>query len=270
MPDFSQHQIIINSVRLNYYRTGSGPAVILVHGLTDHALYWSALARALAADYDMVMYDSRGHGASDPSPTDYRLETLAGDLATLVGSLGLVRPAVIGHSMGASTASIAAATHPGLFRAIVLEDPVWRSVTPEGTPDMATVQMGWRADLLTMKAMDRAALLARVRGESPGWSDEDYEQWVDSKRAVNPDALSVLPSFARIWPDDVRAIDCPLLLLTGEPERGAIVDPGAAEIVRQLQPEARIVRINGVGHQVRREGFATYLREVREFLRQVP
>lgn len=270
MADFTQHQIIINTVRLNYYRAGSGPTVILVHGLTDYALYWSALARALATDYDVIMYDSRGHGASDPSPTDYHLATLAGDLATLVGSLGLVRPAVIGHSMGASTASIAAAANPGLFRAIILEDPVWRSATPEGAPDWGMLRMGWHADLLSMKALDRAALLARVRGESPGWRDEDYEQWADSKVAVNPEALGVLPSFQRMWPDDARAIDCPLLLLTGEPERGAIVDPGAATIVEQVHPNARIVRLSGVGHQVRREGFETYLREVREFLRQAP
>lgn len=266
MPEFAQHRITVNHVSLNYYRAGNGPPVILVHGLTDYALYWSALARALARDYDVVMYDSRGHGASDPSPTDYSLDTLAADLAGMIGSLELTRPAVIGHSMGAATAAIAAAVNPGLFRAMVLEDPPWRSAVAADAPDMAAVRDAWRADLHMMKSMEYAALLARGRAETPGWSEEDYRQWADSKIAVNPAALDVLPSFQRMWPDDVRRIACPLLLLTGEPERGALVDPGAEAIIRQIQPGARIARLSGVGHQVRRGAFDSYLREVRAFL----
>ena len=267
MEHFTSRDLHPGNVRLRLYRSGHGPAVVLVHGLTDHARYWAPLARALAGEYDVIAYDARGHGLSDPSPNGYHLDLLAADLAALVEALGLMRPAVIGHSMGASTAAIAAATHPGMFRCVILEDPPWRSALPTNMPDMATTRTLWREDLLAMKTMDDAALLARYRAESPGWSDEDYALWVESKKAVNPDALDVLPSFVRLWPEDVRRIDCPLLILTGEPERGALFDPGAEQIVRQVRPDAQVVRIPGAGHQVRREGFVAYLETVRRFLK---
>ena len=267
MEHFTSHDLHLSDVRLHLYRGGHGPAVVLVHGLTDHARYWAPLARALAGEYDVIAYDARGHGLSDPSPNGYHLDLLATDLVALVEALGLTRPAVIGHSMGASTAAIAAATHPGMFRCVILEDPPWRSALPADMPDIATTRAVWREDLLAMKTMDDAALLARCRAESPGWSDEDYALWVESKKAVNPDALDVLPSFVRLWPEDVRRIDCPLLILTGEPERGALFDPGAEQIVRQVRPDAQVVRIPGAGHQVRREGFVAYLETVRRFLK---
>lgn len=268
MENFNQYALSINGVRLNLYRGGQGAPVVLVHGLTDHARYWMPLARALAADYDVIAYDARGHGLSDPSPDGYHLDLLADDLVHLIRTLRLVQPALIGHSMGASTVAIAAATNPGMLRCVVLEDPPWRSVLPAGMPDMATTRDMWRSDLLAMKAMDDAALLARCRAESPGWSEEDYMLWVESKRAVCPEALDVLPSFVRLWPEDVRQIDCPILILTGEPERGALFDVGAEQIVRQLHPGADILRIPGAGHQVRRERFTLYLEAVQRFLQQ--
>jgi pimeloyl-ACP methyl ester carboxylesterase len=154
-----------------------------------------------------------------------------------------------------------------MFRCVILEDPPWRSALPADMPDVTTTRATWREDLLAMKTMDDAALLARCRAESPGWSDEDYALWVESKKAVNPDALDVLPSFVRLWPEDVRRIDCPLLILTGEPERGALFDPGAEQIVRQVRPDVQVVRIPGAGHQVRREGFVAYLNAVKRFLK---
>ena len=267
MEHFTSRDLHPGNVRLRLYRSGHGPAVVLVHGLTDHARYWAPLARALAGEYDVIAYDARGHGLSDPSPNGYHLDLLAADLAALVEALGLMRPAVIGHSMGASTAAIAAATHPGMFRCVILEDPPWRSALPADMPDVTTTRATWREDLLAMKTMDDAALLARCRAESPGWSDEDYALWMESKKAVSPDVLDVLPSFVRLWPEDVRRIDCPLLILTGEPERGALFDPSAEQIVRQVRPDAQVVRIPGVGHQVRREGFVAYLEAVQRFLK---
>jgi pimeloyl-ACP methyl ester carboxylesterase len=268
MTTWTPKDITIYGVRLRYYRTGgAGRPLVLVHGLTDHSLYWSALARALADEHDVIMYDSRGHGASDPSPDGYALTTLAADLAALVRALKLDRPAVIGHSMGGSTAALAAAENPGLFRAVALEDPVWGGGAG-GSVDMEAVRAQWEAQLLGRKGRDRAALLAEVRGESPNWSAEDYELWVDSKLAALPAALAVLPTFVRDWPADARRIDCPLLVLTGEPERGAIVDQRSEQAILAAKPDAKVVRLSGAGHQVRRERFDAYLAEVRRFLAQ--
>jgi pimeloyl-ACP methyl ester carboxylesterase len=61
------HQGVIETdrARLRYFRSGGElPSVVLVHGFTDSALYFTRVAEALATDYDVVAYDARGHGIS--------------------------------------------------------------------------------------------------------------------------------------------------------------------------------------------------------------
>jgi pimeloyl-ACP methyl ester carboxylesterase len=108
-----------------------------------------------------------------------------------------------------------------------------------------------------------------VHSLAPGWTDEDYELWAASKVAVRPEALDVLASFARPWVEDARRITAPLLLLTGEPERGAIVDQAAEAALRVVRSDVRFVRLSGTGHQVRRECFADYRDEVLRFLARI-
>lgn len=267
MREWQSGDLRVNGVRLRYHRSGGGlPPVVLVHGLTDHGWYWAALARALAPAYDVVLYDARGHGESDPSPSGYAVTQLAEDLVGVADALGLEHPAAIGHSMGGVTVAVAAATHPGRFRRIVLEDPVWSDPAASGAWDPAAVIESWRAQMLQRKQTPRAELIAAQRETQPGWTDEDYELWADSKMAVIPEALEVMPTFARDWLEDARRIDCPLLVITGELERGALVGPASEAALRQVRPDARVVRFTGTGHQPRRERFTSYRDEVLAFL----
>lgn len=85
-----QGDITTNGLRLHYYRSGGGARpLVLAHGLTDHGLCWAPIAAQLAADYDIVMYDARGHGRSDQPATGYTYDQLAADLAGLIQALKL-------------------------------------------------------------------------------------------------------------------------------------------------------------------------------------
>ena len=56
---------MVNGLKLHYTRTGGAkPPVVLAHGFSDDGLCWTPVAEALAADYDVVMVDARGHGRS--------------------------------------------------------------------------------------------------------------------------------------------------------------------------------------------------------------
>jgi len=54
-----------DDVDLQYYRTGDGPPVLMAHGMYDSGRRWVPLGSDLAADYDVIAYDARGHGHSD-------------------------------------------------------------------------------------------------------------------------------------------------------------------------------------------------------------
>lgn len=82
----------------------TAPAIVLVHGWSQHHLCWSRqTGSALAGDFRLVTPDLRGHGASekpdDPAAYD-RSEPWAGDLAAIIETLGLKRPLLVGWSMG--------------------------------------------------------------------------------------------------------------------------------------------------------------------------
>jgi pimeloyl-ACP methyl ester carboxylesterase len=93
---------------LAHERIGTGPALVLIHGITEHREAWRPLIAPLAEQYDVVAVDLRGHGDS-PIGDAYDPLTLATDVYETVTSLGLSNPLVIGHSLGGVVASAYAA-----------------------------------------------------------------------------------------------------------------------------------------------------------------
>src|ERR1700694_4237700 len=104
MADWFSGDLAANGIKMHYYRTGGNkPPLVLSHGATDSGLCWTRLARALESDYDVILPDARGPGLSCGPPSGGASSDRAADLAGLIDALGLTRPAVGGHSMGAAT-----------------------------------------------------------------------------------------------------------------------------------------------------------------------
>jgi N-formylmaleamate deformylase len=114
--------------RMSYHRTGGDlPVLLLAHGLSDNGLCWTRVARALEPHFDIIMLDAPGHGCSE------RIDAVAqddhgADIAAVIHRLGLERPAVLGHSVGATSMALFANRFPELTSKIVLEDPVFMPI----------------------------------------------------------------------------------------------------------------------------------------------
>ncbi len=113
--------------RIGYDVAGSGPLVVLVPGMGDLRAGYRFLAPGLrAAGYRVACTDLRGHGDSDATFTSYGDEETAGDVIALLGELG--GPAVVmGNSMGAGAAALAAAERPDLVSGLILAGPFVRN-----------------------------------------------------------------------------------------------------------------------------------------------
>jgi len=113
--------------RIGYEVDGSGPLVVLVPGMGDLRAAYRFLAPALRkAGYRVASTDLRGHGDSDVTFTSYGDVETAGDIVALIEELG--GPAVVvGNSMGAGAATLAAALQPGLISGLVLVGPFVRN-----------------------------------------------------------------------------------------------------------------------------------------------
>lgn len=254
-----------DGVNLHFHRTGSGdkPAVAMVHGFSDDGLCWTRVARQLEADFDVVMADARNHGRSGRGPGGP--DELADDLAHLIESLGLDRPALIGHSIGARTVADVAAARPELVSRIVLEDPPWRAgETGTSDKDVDKRQQAFLAFLNSMTDMSDDDIVAGGRKTNPGWHDDEFPAWAASKQRLGPDAVEALAPTD--WRASVAEVKCPALLIHGEPERGGIVTPEIADEIVTLNPLISKTQIIGAGHNIRREGLDAYVDAVRRFL----
>jgi N-formylmaleamate deformylase len=262
--------IEVNGLRLHYTRTGGEkPQVVLAHGFSDDGLCWTPVAEVLERDYDVIMVDARGHGRSAGPEQGYNPEDMAGDLAGVIAGLGLHRPALLGHSMGAATALLLAGTRPHLVQAILLEDPpswwVARSEPEPGAERRAQI----RAGMIELKRKTREELIAAQRAASPGWSEAELGPWADAKLRFSFNALGHLGPGTVDWQAILRRITCPALLITADPALGSIVSEEDAAAIEALVPQLRVAHIPGAGHNVRREQFARYVDVVRAFLIEV-
>lgn len=264
MPNWSSDFVTTNEIRIHYHRTGGNkPPLVLAHGLTDTGLCWIRVAQVLEQDYDVIMVDARGHGYSDAPQTGYSPLDHAADLAGLVGALGLEKPALMGHSMGADNVAALTANYPDLAGYIILEDPPWE-VDSDSIPP-AEIRKEWWQQLADYKSMTREELSARRKLESPTWNDVEFDPWSEAKMLVNPNVLQFIGS-PRNWRDTVPQITCPALLVTADPEAEAIVTPEIARSVAETNPNIQIIRLNGAGHNIRREQFQPFVDAVKTFL----
>ena len=104
--DWPSGEVEVTGGRLAYHRTGGkGPPIVLSHGLSDNGLCWARLAEALSPDYDLILLDARGHGASSrPGEAGISPDMPGRDIAEAIRALGLSGVIAMGHSMGAACA----------------------------------------------------------------------------------------------------------------------------------------------------------------------
>ena len=273
MLTFQEGFVPTNGIHIHYYRStppGDAPTLVLLHGVTDNGLCWARVARALNADYDLILVDARGHGKSDAPESGYSAEDRAADVAGLIEALKLDRPVLVGHSQGAETAIAAAGIYPASLRAVVLEDPPWPGRYWGSTPEERAERAAeWRADILKQRGMSHAELVALGRKNNSTWNDEELELWANAKLEASPYLVGFVGAPRRRWTDYLRQAQCPILLITGDPQRGAIVNPRTIEEAKLYWKQGRVAHIPGAGHSIHREQLDAYLDALKPFLTEV-
>lgn len=256
----------------------TAPPLVLLHGLTEAGACWPDAVAGWAHDWRVLAVDLRGHGRS-PRFTDAELadtcRTMVDDVLTVLASLttppdappdGAARgPAavVVGHSLGAALAALAADRRPDLVRALVLEDPP--PPAPRGAATVDDERAAFVADQHAF--LDRfvdgpGAEEARMRTDSP-WSTAEIHEWALSKplvdrRMIEHLRLDLAPGDS--WLRLLDRLTVPTLLV-------APLDGDMAPDPRSLtNPRVRVETLPGVGHCVRRDDSGAYHALVDPFL----
>jgi len=272
---WTQNDLLVNGVRLHYYRTGKGDKrpLVLVHGFSDNGLCWTPVARDFESEYDVIMPDMRAHGLSERVKPGEKVD-MAADLAELIRNLGLVRPIVAGHSMGAMITYEIGVRFPELASALVLEDPPWWLSRPVQTPppsEPAENPFAKWVKSLSTQTLDE--LLAQYRKDHPNWPEELVRPMCESKKQLDPMVLDIMTdrmhSQEENWLTTLQNITHPMLVFAANPELGGIVTPEVVVKVRQLNPKVIIANIPDVGHLIRFDNFSAFMDAIRAFLKQV-
>jgi len=101
---FDEWQVELHGHRVIYRIAGSGPPVVLIHGMVNSSRHWEAVALRLADHYTVVAPDLIGHGDSATPRGDYSLGAHAASIRDLLVAIGVERASIVGHSLGGGVA----------------------------------------------------------------------------------------------------------------------------------------------------------------------
>jgi pimeloyl-ACP methyl ester carboxylesterase len=101
---FEEWQMTLHGRRVIYRIAGSGPAVVLIHGMLNSSSHWQSVALNLARDHTVLAPDLIGHGDSAAPRGDYSLGAHAASIRDLMAAIGIDRASIVGHSLGGGVA----------------------------------------------------------------------------------------------------------------------------------------------------------------------
>src|SRR2546423_6490341 len=101
---FEAWEVDLHGHRVIYRIAGSGPPVVLIHGMINSSRHWEAVALRLAASHTVIAPDLIGHGDSATPRGDYSIGAHAAVIRDVLAAIGIDRASVVGHSLGGGVA----------------------------------------------------------------------------------------------------------------------------------------------------------------------
>ncbi len=269
--------VLLDGARMRYLRAGSGPPLVLVHGLLGHSFSWRHAMPVFAQNFTVYAVDLLGAGYSDRPTIDQSLLANAERLLRFLAELGIGQCILLGSSRGGGVVMRAAALAPQRVERMILVSPInpW---SPHGRR-IARLLSHRRVAPLFLRIAPHGQILyrlvlnrlygdtARVRpGTLEGYAAPyklpgSFEHEIRILGTWNQDLeelRSVLPRIAHI----------PTLLLWGN--RDVAVSPASAEPLRKNFTNCQLVMMDGIGHIPYEEVPEEFNRVVNDFLLSSP
>jgi 3-oxoadipate enol-lactonase len=258
-------RIKVNDIQINYEFSGKkgAPVVVLSHSLSSSLLMWNPQMDALNPYFQVLRYDTRGHGGSDAPPGSYTLELLTEDVIGLLDALGVDRVRFVGLSMGGMIGQCLALNYSHRLKSLALCDTA--STVP------AEAQPIWQ------ERMDKA----REKGME-ALCDETLERWfTPAFLRQNPPMVKLIREQILATPvagymgcaeairrldylDRISEIKTPALILVGEDDPGMPVS--AAEVMHKRMTNSKLVVLRSARHLSNVEQAKAFNAALLEFL----
>jgi N-formylmaleamate deformylase len=250
-------------LRLHYleYGDASSPPLVIVPGITSPAATWEFISTELAPDYRVVALDIRGRGLSETPAEGFTLADYARDVAAVIAALGIERPALVGHSMGARIAAATAVQSPGIAGPLVLADP------PLTGPGRAPYPMSLEAFMAQLESARSGAGVEELRRHFPTLTDEQLA--VRAEWLPTCDEHAVRESWHNFHREDffpyLRELEPPVLFMYGA-QSPVVPESALPELRATARNGVEFVAIAGAAHMIPWDNPSDFIAETRRFL----
>ena len=275
--DIELRQVAIHGKQFAYRMAGSGPALLLLHGIAGSSEAWREVMPELAEQHCVIAPDMLGHGQSAKPIGDYSLGAYASGVRDLLHVLDVERATVVGQSFGGGVALQLAYQHPECCERLVLVDSgglgrevnwVLRLVTLPGSEYLMPLLFPSVARELGERAAGffrRHGL--RVRHVAEGWNAyaslteaENRQAFIRTVRGVIDPGGQSVSATDKLY----LASRLPTLIIWGS--RDAIIPVGHAFDAHEAIEGSQLVIIEGAGHSPQVDAPEAFLRALTDFM----
>lgn len=258
-------QIRVYDFNLHYTERGSGPVIVLLHGLWGGTNEWQPIIEPLAKHHRVIALDAIGFHGSDKPEAVYHNALLAEFLAGFLDAMNLERVTLMGHAMGANLATYTAVHHPERISRLVLVDGAgYRNPDRDLAAPMSAGMLNFRKIATGSSiAATEAFLKRRVLDDAwvtPEWAEAAFSMWLRSARAIG----DMLREGGDVTEEEMRTIGLPTLIVWGEDD--AVFPIRHGERLHADLTDSTFARIPAAGHLPQIEQTEAFLSQVLPFL----
>lgn len=250
---------------MNHKRLGSGPPIIIMHGLFGMLDNWMSFGRKLAEHFTVYLVDLRNHGRSEHAE-EMTYEDMAEDVIDLIREMDMDRPHLMGHSMGGKVAMYVALNFEESIRRLIIVD-IAPKAYPPGHLEIMNVLMNLDLNEMQNRADAFKHIYKGVRDEritgflmkNIGRSKEGTLQWKMNLRVIYDHYLKIIDLVGAPWSFNGKTLFV----------KGGLSDYIQEQdipLIIQLFPKAIIKSIDGAGHWVHADQPDRLYVEVMNFL----
>ncbi len=229
----------VRDINLYYEVNGQGHPILFIHGLGSSTRDWELQVPFFSKHYQVVTFDTRGHGKSDKPPGPYTISLFAADTVELIKGLGLTPPHVVGISLGGIIALQLAVSAPDLVRSLTIVNAGPEFIVRTIKERLLVLQRQLIVRLLGMRKMGE--FLSKRLFPKPGqeklrqlfierWAENDPQAYRDAMRAIVGWSVT----------DQLNTIQCPTLVIAADQDYTPVTVK-EAYVARIPQAELKVI-----------------------------